>query len=103
MLQAIRLILAGGTYAPLRFLSDAQSTQGEAPATAHGLGLTPRQTEVLGLLARGLPNKLIARELGLTEATVKVHLLAIFRVLQAHNRTEAVVAAQRRLGLIEPA
>jgi len=103
MLQAIRLILAGGTYAPLRFLSDAQSTQGEAPATAHGLGLTPRQAEVLGLLARGLPNKLIARELGLTEATVKVHLLAIFRVLQAHNRTEAVVAAQRRLGLIEPA
>jgi DNA-binding NarL/FixJ family response regulator len=101
MLQAIRLILAGGTYAPLRFLSDARPDRIDAPSSATGLGLTPRQVEVLGLLARGLPNKSIARELGLAEATVKVHLLAIFRVLQARNRTEAVVAAQRRLGLIE--
>lgn len=100
MLQAIRLILAGGTYAPLRFMADAPADRGGAPA-AGSLGLTPRQVEVLGLLARGLPNKSIARELGLSEATVKVHLLAIFRVLQARNRTEAVVAAQRRLGLIE--
>jgi len=92
MLQAIRLVLAGGTYAPLRLLSDS------APK---GSGLTSRQLEVLRLLARGLPNKSIARELGLAEATVKVHLLAIFRVLQARNRTEAVVAAQRRLGLSE--
>jgi DNA-binding NarL/FixJ family response regulator len=99
MLQAIRLILAGGTYAPLRLLSDVPSAA-EAPAATNGLGLTPRQGEVLGLLARGLPNKSIARELGLSEATVKVHLLAIFRVLQVRNRTEAVVAAQQRLGLI---
>lgn len=97
MLQAIRLILAGGTYAPLRFLAPpAGADGGDAPAAP---GLTPRQVEVLGLLARGLPNKRIARELGLSEATVKVHLLAIFRVLQVRNRTEAVVAAQRRLGL----
>jgi DNA-binding NarL/FixJ family response regulator len=47
-------------------------------------------------LAKGLPNKLIARELGLTEGTVKVHLLAIFRTLGVRNRTEAVLAAQRR-------
>jgi DNA-binding NarL/FixJ family response regulator len=103
MLQAIRLILAGGTYAPLRFLSESGGARSDAPAPPNGLGLTPRQVEVLGLLARGLPNKGIARELGLSEATVKVHLLAIFRVLQARNRTEAVVAAQRRLGSIEPA
>jgi DNA-binding NarL/FixJ family response regulator len=45
---------------------------------------------VLALLARGLPNKLIARALGVSEATVKVHLLAIFRALEVRNRTEAV-------------
>lgn len=101
MLQAIRLILAGGTYAPLRFLTDpagADKASKEDPSPVGGL--TARQIEVLRLLARGLPNKAIARELGLAEATVKVHLLAIFRVLQAHNRTEAVLAAQRHMGPI---
>ncbi len=60
-------------------------------------GLTPRQDEVLRLLAQGFPNKLIARDLGLSEGTVKVHLLAIYRVLNARNRTAAVVAAQKWL------
>ena len=101
MLQAIRLILAGGTYAPLRFLSERGGVDTASETGPGALGLTPRQIEVLRLLARGLPNKVIARELGLAEATVKVHLLAIFRVLQVRNRTEAVVAAQKRLGLIE--
>lgn len=100
MLQAIRLILAGGTYAPLRLLGDSTDGAGPVGSTPPELGLTPRQLEVLGLLARGLPNKSIARELDLSEATVKVHLLAIFRVLGARNRTEAVVAAQKRLGTI---
>jgi DNA-binding NarL/FixJ family response regulator len=101
MLQAIRLILAGGTYAPLRFLSaPAGADKTTADGASAASGLTGRQIEVLRLLARGLPNKAIARELGLAEATVKVHLLAIFRVLQARNRTEAVVAAQRHIGLL---
>lgn len=100
MLQAIRLVLAGGTYAPLRFLTSPAIGGTAAPSPAGAAGLTPRQLEVLRLLARGQPNKVIARELGLSEATVKVHLLAIFRVLQARNRTEAVVAAQRQVGLI---
>jgi DNA-binding NarL/FixJ family response regulator len=100
MLQAIRLVLAGGTYAPLRFLSDSAPGCVDATPASNGSGLTPRQLEVLRLLARGLPNKAIARELGLAEATVKVHLLAIYRVLQARNRTEAVVAAQRHIGLL---
>jgi len=47
----------------------------------------------LRLLAKGMPNKLIARELALSEGTIKVHLLAIFRTLNVNNRTEAVVAA----------
>ena len=61
-------------------------------------GLTPRQLDVLRCLMRGQPNKLIARELGLTEGTVKIHIAAILRVLQARNRTEAEVVA-RDLGL----
>lgn len=101
MLQAIRLILAGGTYAPLRFMSRPATNGADASAASSGLGLTPRQNEVLQLLARGQPNKVIARELGLSEATVKVHLLAIFRVLKARNRTEAVIAAQKRAGLVD--
>lgn len=101
MLQAIRLILAGGTYAPLRFLSQPATNGTEASGSSSGLAITPRQTEVLRLLARGQPNKVIARELGLSEATVKVHLLAIFRVLQARNRTEAVIAAQKHVGLVD--
>jgi len=55
--------------------------------------LTGRQLDVLRLLAKGMPNKLIARELALSEGTIKVHLLAIFRTLNVNNRTEAVVAA----------
>lgn len=101
ILQAVRLVLSGGTYAPLRFISSPATSvaAGDSSwAAAPVPGLTPRQAEVLNLLARGMPNKTIARELGLSEATVKVHLLAIFRVLQARNRTEAVVSAQRWLG-----
>jgi DNA-binding NarL/FixJ family response regulator len=101
ILQAVRLVLAGGTYVPLRLLAHdsvpaAQPARGTIPTVA---GLTGRQQEVLALLARGLPNKLIARELGLSESTVKVHLLAIYRVLSVRNRTEAVVAAQAFLAV----
>jgi DNA-binding NarL/FixJ family response regulator len=62
------------------------------------LGLTARQLDVLRLLALGKPNKVIARELGVTEGTVKVHLLAVFRALDVRNRTSAVLAAQRLFG-----
>jgi DNA-binding NarL/FixJ family response regulator len=61
--------------------------------------LTPRQLEVLGLLAEGLPNKRICQVLDLTEHTVKTHLKAIFAHLGVHNRTECVTQA-RSLGLI---
>jgi DNA-binding NarL/FixJ family response regulator len=52
---------------------------------------------VLELLARGMPNKSIARALGVSEGTIKVHLIAVFRTLNVRNRTEAVLAAQRYL------
>jgi DNA-binding NarL/FixJ family response regulator len=93
--QALRLVLGGGTYTPPQALSDLQPGAAPRPDAS---GLTPRQTDVLRCLMRGQPNKLIARELGLTEGTVKIHIAAILRVLQARNRTEAVVVA-RNLGL----
>lgn len=102
VLQAVRLVLSGGTYAPLRLLGgDAVDSMSAAPASSDTRcrplphGLTQRQLDVLQLLGQGLPNKRIARELGLSEGTVKAHLLAIFRALDVRNRTEAVVAAQK--------
>jgi two-component system nitrate/nitrite response regulator NarL len=61
--------------------------------------LTPREVEVLRLLAEGLPNKLIAQQLGISEHTAKFHIAAIFSKLNAHTRTEAVARAAG-LGLV---
>ncbi|MDR7519245.1 MAG: response regulator transcription factor [Armatimonadota bacterium] len=61
--------------------------------------LTPREHEVLQLMAQGLSNKAIARRLGLSEHTAKFHVNAILSKLDAHSRTEAVTRAAR-LGLI---
>ena len=54
--------------------------------------LTPRQTEVLALLLKGLPNKLIARELNVSTETVKDHVAAVLRALNVNSRTQAVLA-----------
>lgn len=59
------------------------------------LGLTDRQCDVLRLILRGLPNKLICRQLDLAEGTVKVHVSAVLRALGVRNRTQAVIAASR--------
>jgi DNA-binding NarL/FixJ family response regulator len=102
MLSAVRLVLAGGMYVPPMMLSalpasnSARSTPPSAAPTFESLCnvLTERQIEVLQLLSQGKPNKLIGRALGISEGTVKIHLAAIFRALNARNRTEAVVAAR---------
>jgi DNA-binding NarL/FixJ family response regulator len=56
-----------------------------------GLGLTPRQSDVLALLLKGLPNKLIAREMNLSVDTVKDHVAAVLRALNVNSRTQAVL------------
>jgi len=58
--------------------------------------LTPREQEVLELLAEGLPNKAIAAQLGISDQTVKFHVASISAKLGATNRTEAVRIALRR-------
>jgi DNA-binding NarL/FixJ family response regulator len=69
------------------------------PSPASGEALTQREQEVIALMARGLGNKLIAAELGVTENTVKFHVNSIFEKLDASSRTEAVVRAVQ-LGLV---
>jgi len=114
MLSAVRLVLAGGVFVPQMMLSGmpaqpafaAQAPSAEAPGAGRSTSLdqlrgllTERQIDVLRLLSQGKPNKLIARDLGISEGTVKIHLAAIFRALDVRNRTEAVVAARGLAGL----
>lgn len=58
-------------------------------------GLSPREREVLGLLVAGLPNKLIARRLEISEKTVKTHLTSVFRAIGVTDRTQAALWAER--------
>jgi DNA-binding NarL/FixJ family response regulator len=57
--------------------------------------LSEREREVLALVARGLPNKLIARELAISEKTVKTHLTSVFRTIGVTDRTQAALWAER--------
>lgn len=66
------------------------------PARDRGTPLTPRQRDILLLLADGLPNKAISRSIGLSEDTVKTHLRALFQELDVHTRTACVSAARQR-------
>jgi DNA-binding NarL/FixJ family response regulator len=62
------------------------------PPSFESLGLSPRQADVLSYLLKGLPNKLIAREMGLSIETVKDHVAAVLRALKVSSRTQAVLA-----------
>jgi DNA-binding NarL/FixJ family response regulator len=100
LIQALRLVLAKGVYLPQLVLDQAHAA-GAVPRTASSTlpGITPRQMDVLRCVIRGKANKVIARELDLSEGTVKAHLSAVFQALGAHSRTEAVYAAAK-LGLL---
>ena len=62
-----------------------------APRDPNKAGLTEREQQILGLIAKGLSNKLIARELDITEGTVKVHVKHMLKKLNLHSRLEAAV------------
>jgi DNA-binding NarL/FixJ family response regulator len=94
---AIRVVNAGGSLlqpvVAARVLEHVASrARGAAPAPDE-IALTPRESGVLQLLARGRSNKQIAATLGVSERTVKFHVSALFTKLGATNRTEAVTRA----------
>jgi DNA-binding NarL/FixJ family response regulator len=95
--------LNGNIALPTAILSGsiaAPATSAEFPRTAKRgaaeIGLSPRQSDVLACLLRGMSNKHICRELGLAEGTVKSHTVAIFRALDVSSRAQAVIEASRR-------
>lgn len=106
---ALRLVLAGGVYRPLPIVKKNSATMPECAARSEPLAvrthggfatlvpermqadLTPREQHVLAALKLGLPNKLIALKLNLSENTVKMHIQHIMRKCRARNRTEAVL------------
>jgi DNA-binding NarL/FixJ family response regulator len=113
--EALHVVMSGGIYVPpMTMGGDAESAAPEGGSTPHpaahgGVGLdkagrpnalaafklTPRQTDVLGLLLRGQSNKLIARELSLSVETVKDHVAAVLRALGVNSRTQAVLAVSQ--------
>ncbi|MEU3100319.1 response regulator transcription factor [Streptomyces griseoflavus] len=103
---AVRLVGTGDALlAPsiTRRLVERYAAQADrAPAVPAGLSaLTPRETEVLVLLGRGLSNTELAAELTLSEATVKSHVARIFAKLSLRDRAQAVVLAYET-GLVRP-
>jgi DNA-binding NarL/FixJ family response regulator len=97
MLGAIRLVMAGSLYVPPSMaVNHRTQTEKETPVDNGILSnLTERQLEVLGHLQDGISNKQIADRMGVTEATVKVHMSAILKTLGLHTRLEAALLAQK--------
>ena len=99
LVDALAITAHGGVYLPMSVLGPAQAASPTPPAGGPAPlqriadafpQLTARHAEVLNLVARGMPNKQIARVLDISDGTVKQHLNAIFRELAVGNRTEAV-------------
>jgi len=116
IIKSLELVALGETILPARLLlsalegttgsahgitaaNDAWGDTDEAPLPK-GRNLSAREREILGLIKEGSPNKVIARELDVTEATVKVHVKAILRKIGASNRTQAAMWAA---GHVRPA
>jgi two-component system NarL family response regulator len=89
LFQCIREVHAGRTFVPPVIACKlAERINAEV--------LTPRELEVLRLVAEGKPNKLIGADLAITEVTVKSHVQSVFRKLNVLSRTEAIAVATRR-------
>lgn len=93
---ALKLILDGGTYIPPAMLNNNLDYSSYNSCKKN---LTNRQSQVLDLIAQGKSNKQIAYDMGVSEATVKLHINALLRSLKVNNRTQAVITAQK-MGLI---
>jgi len=105
LVQALRTVLSGGLFIPQHLFGPNKgrpAASGAAPglpaskaASLAQLGLTPRQHDVLSGLLKGLPNKLIARELNVSVDTVKDHVASVLRALNVTSRTQAVLEVSR--------
>ena len=101
LFEAIRVVHRGGSLLqPVVASRLLSQLSGSESAASPAEPLTPREAEVLQLLAQGKPNKEIAAELFISERTVKFHISAILAKLGATNRTEAVTIALQQ-GLVE--
>lgn len=111
IISAVKLVLSGGAYIPPELLNNSlknefdvlkqvENISEEMPINENIKKLTPRQVEVIKLIAKGRSNKQIAYDLGLTEGTVKLHVTAILKIFNVYNRTGAVMEATK-LGLIK--
>jgi DNA-binding NarL/FixJ family response regulator len=100
-MAALKLVAAGGRYIPPDLLQRPARPSQErmstvALRTAFGQ-LTRREAQVLELVAKGLSNKEVAKQLGLAEATVKIHVRSTLRKMKAKNRTQLALLAVRPL------
>lgn len=96
MLNAVQLVISGGTYIPPEILKNkiiTPSKHSQQPLLEDIL--TPRQCDVLHQLADGKSNKGIGVTLNLTESTVRVHVAAILKAFNVSNRTQAVQYAMK--------
>ncbi len=98
VLIALKLVLSGGVYLPPVLLEENKTINNTDVNSRKEANMTPRQRDVLALIACGCSNKEIALKLKLTEGTVKLHVTALLKVLDVNNRTKALVKANA-LGL----
>lgn len=100
MISALQLVLSKGIYLPPSVFLGQSVPTGKASCPELGvrpadLGLTNRQTDVLYFVLQGKSVKLICKELGLAESTIKSHVSAVLRALNVTTRTQAILAASR--------
>ena len=99
LVASLRLVVLGEKVFPTKLAT--MITSGQIGPTAAEVrassmkGLSEREREIMGCLVYGKSNKVIARQLGITDATVKVHLKAVLRKLNVSNRTQAALWAVR--------
>jgi two-component system nitrate/nitrite response regulator NarL len=94
--RSLQLVTMGQQIFPTRLTVSLLGTGAPAPektAAVAGRGLSQREDQILHFLVSGASNKLIARELDLSEATIKVHVKGLLRKVQASNRTQAAIWA----------
>ncbi|WP_328702950.1 response regulator transcription factor [Arenibaculum pallidiluteum] len=98
--ESLRLVRMGETVFPSHLAAMLVAGRFNAEPTVRRNGLSPREAEILRHLVEGESNKVIANRIGITEATVKVHLKSLLRKIGASNRTQAAIWAHNN-GLAE--